>query len=104
MDDDLKVGVKSTAILFGEKVWPILIGLKFLMTMFLINVGLSFQMGIPFYTAVSLVLAIFVKQSIKARSAKKEEFLTIFIPSQLFITFTNSRFATLFSLKLKPGP
>ena len=78
MDDDLKVGVKSTAILFGEKVLPILIGLKFLMMIFLILVGLSFQMGIPFYTAVSLVLAIFVKQSIKARSAKKDEFLAIF--------------------------
>ena len=78
MDDDLKIGVKSTAILFGEKVLIILIGLKFLMTMLLILVGLSFQMGISFYTAVSLVLAIFVKQSIKARSAKKDEFLAIF--------------------------
>ena len=78
MDDDLKIGVKSTAILFGEKVLPILIGLKFLMMMFLILVGLGFQMGIPFYTAVSLVAAIFVKQSIKARSAKKDEFLAIF--------------------------
>ena len=78
MDDDLKIGVKSTAILFGEKVLPILIGLKFLMMMFLILVGLNFQMGIPFYTAVSLVAAIFVKQSIKARSAKKDEFLAIF--------------------------
>ena len=78
MDDDLKIGVKSTAILFGEKVLIILIGLKFLMMMFLILVGLGFQMGIPFYTAVSLVLAIFVKQSIKARSAKKDEFLAIF--------------------------
>ena len=78
MDDDLKIDVKSTAILFGEKVLPILIGLKFLMMMFLILVGLGFQMGIPFYTAVSLVVAIFVKQSIKARSAKKDEFLAIF--------------------------
>ena len=78
MDDDLKIDVKSTAILFGEKVLPILIGLKFLMMMFLILVGLGFQMGIPFYTAVSLVAAIFVKQSIKARSAKKDEFLAIF--------------------------
>jgi len=78
MDDDLKIDVKSTAILFGEKVLPILIGLKFLMMMFLILVGLNFQMGIPFYTAVSLVAAIFVKQSIKARSAKKDEFLAIF--------------------------
>ena len=78
MDDDLKIDVKSTAILFGEKVLPILIGLKFLMMMFLILVGLGFQMGIPFYTAVSLVVAIFVNQSFKARSAKKDEFLAIF--------------------------
>ena len=78
MKDDLKIGVKSTAILFGEKVLIILICLKLLMLLLLILVGFSFQMGIPYYTALSLVALIFAMQGIKARSAKRDEFLAVF--------------------------
>ena len=78
MEDDLKIGVKSTAILFGEQVFTILICFKFLMMMFLILVGFSFQLGIPYYTALTLVAVIFVMQGIKARSAKRDEFLAVF--------------------------
>ena len=78
MQDDLKIGVKSTAILFGEQVFTILICFKFLMMMFLILVGFSFQLGIPYYTALTLVTVIFVKQGIKARYAKRDEFLAVF--------------------------
>jgi len=78
MQDDLKIGVKSTAILFGEQVFTILICFKFLMMMFLILVGFSFQLGIPYYTALTLVAVIFVMQGIKARSAKRDEFLAVF--------------------------
>ena len=78
MEDDLKIGVKSTAILFGEKVLIILICLKFLMMMFLLLIGFSFQMGIPYYIALSLVAVIFVKQGIKARNAARNEFLAVF--------------------------
>ena len=78
MDDDLKIGVKSTAILFGEQVFTILICFKCLMMMFLILVGFSFQLGIPYYTALTLVAVIFVKQGIKARHAKRNEFLAVF--------------------------
>ncbi len=78
MNDDLKIGIKSTAILFGEKVLIILICLKLVMIFLLIFVGLSFQIGIPYYIALSLVVVIFIKQSIKARSAKRDEFLAVF--------------------------
>ena len=78
MQDDLKIGVKSTAILFGEQVFTILICFKCLMMMFLILVGFSFQLGIPYYTALTLVAVIFVMQGIKARSAKRDEFLAVF--------------------------
>ena len=78
MEDDLKIGVKSTAILFGEQVFTILICFKFLMMMFLILVGFSFQLEIPYYTALTLVAIIFVKQGIKARGAKRDEFLAVF--------------------------
>ena len=78
MQDDLKIGVKSTAILFGEQVLTILICFKFLMMILLILVGFSFQLGVSYYTALSLVSVIFVKQGIKARSAKSDEFLAVF--------------------------
>ena len=78
MEDDLKIGIKSTAILFGEKVLTILICLKLVMILLLIFVGLSFQIGIPYYIALGLVVVIFIKQSIKAMSAKRDEFLAVF--------------------------
>ena len=78
MNDDLKIGIKSTAILFGEKVLIILICLKLVMILLLIFVGLSFQIGIPYYIALGLVVVIFIKQSIKAMSAKRDEFLAVF--------------------------
>ena len=35
-------------------------------------------MGIPYYIALSLVAVIFVKQGIKVRGAKRDEFLAVF--------------------------
>ena len=53
-DDDLKIGVKSTAILFGEADRLILAGLQIMMFVALILLGHQTQMVFPYYFAVAV--------------------------------------------------
>lgn len=53
-DDDLRIGVKSTAILFGEADRPILFGLQILMIFALILLGQQTAMVFPYYVFVAL--------------------------------------------------
>ncbi len=57
--EDLSAGIKSTAILFGEKV-QIIIGLfQLLMLVGLIWMGILFQLGTAYYSALVVVLLLF---------------------------------------------
>jgi len=61
-DDDLKIGVKSTAILFG-RYDRLMIGLLQATTLFcLIEVGLALQLSLYYYAAVLVAAALFVQQ------------------------------------------
>jgi 4-hydroxybenzoate polyprenyltransferase len=51
-EDDLKVGVKSTAILFGDVDLFVIAGLQVLMIIGLVLVGLLAELGVWFYAAV----------------------------------------------------
>ncbi len=53
--DDLKIGVKSTAILFGESDWVIIGILQSMMLIVLFSVGQQLELSWPYY--LSLVLA-----------------------------------------------
>ena len=52
--DDLKVGVKSTAILFGDVDLFVIAGLQFLMLVGLVLIGLLAELGFWFYAAVAI--------------------------------------------------
>jgi 4-hydroxybenzoate polyprenyltransferase len=52
-DDDIKVGVKSTAILFGDTDLFVIAGLQFIMLLALIFVGLSADLGFWYYASVA---------------------------------------------------
>jgi 4-hydroxybenzoate polyprenyltransferase len=66
-DDDLKIGIKSTAILFGDRDRRI-IGLFQAMTViFLALGGVSFHLGPVYYLGVTSVAAIFAYQQIITR-------------------------------------
>ncbi len=60
-DDDLKIGVKSTAVLFGEADRAILAVLQGLLLMALVSVGQQAGLGWPYYLAVSVagILALY---------------------------------------------
>ncbi|PKM37251.1 MAG: 4-hydroxybenzoate octaprenyltransferase [Gammaproteobacteria bacterium HGW-Gammaproteobacteria-10] len=52
-DDDLKIGVKSTAILFGDRDREIIVGLQVVILTFLIIVGRMEQMGWIYYVGLT---------------------------------------------------
>lgn len=61
-DDDLKIGVKSTAILFGEQD-KIITGFLQLLTLYtLMMVGQRFDLSLPYYLSLGVVAALFIYQ------------------------------------------
>jgi len=66
-DDDLKAGVKSTAILFGEADRIILAMLQLLMFSGMGLLGLQLQMGFAYYLGLAFVVALSVYQQFLIR-------------------------------------
>ncbi|HHS99606.1 MAG TPA: 4-hydroxybenzoate octaprenyltransferase [Thiomicrospira sp.] len=60
MKDDLKIGVKSTAILFADKLVPIIGLFQLIMLTLLIWIGNLFTMGSVYYTGLVIVAIWFV--------------------------------------------
>ena len=61
-DDDLKIGVKSTAILFGDKDREIMAGLQLVIIGLLIYIGMLQQLGVFFYIGVAIAFGLSVYQ------------------------------------------
>jgi 4-hydroxybenzoate polyprenyltransferase len=62
-EDDLKIGVKSTAILFGKYLLPIMISLKVFIISLLVLVGLLFDLMFPYYLGIFVASLFFLKHS-----------------------------------------
>ncbi len=62
-EDDLKIGVKSTAILFGKYLLPIMISLKVFIISLSVLVGLLFDLMFPYYLGVFVASLFFLKHS-----------------------------------------
>ncbi|KAF3978270.1 MAG: 4-hydroxybenzoate octaprenyltransferase [Methylococcales symbiont of Iophon sp. n. MRB-2018] len=61
-EDDLKIGVKSTAILFGEKDREIMGVLQIVITVLLIIVGLIQQLGLFYYSGIAIASGLSIYQ------------------------------------------
>ncbi len=61
-DDDLKIGVKSTAILFGDKDREIMAVLQLIIIGLLVWIGLLQQLGVFYYAGVSVAFGLSVYQ------------------------------------------
>ncbi|MDD4913927.1 MAG: 4-hydroxybenzoate octaprenyltransferase [Methylococcales bacterium] len=61
-DDDLKIGVKSTAILFGGKVREITAGLQLVIIGLLVAVGVMQHLAWPYYAGLMAASGFFVYQ------------------------------------------
>lgn len=61
-EDDLKAGVKSTAILFAPYTHQVLACLQILFLLGLIGVGLIFNLRLPYYGSLGVVALLFIYQ------------------------------------------
>ena len=62
IDDDLKIGVKSTAILFGKRVREITAGLQVIILILLATVGIMQQLNWPYYLGLLVAAGFSVYQ------------------------------------------
>jgi len=78
-DDDVLVGVKSTAILFGQHDLLIVKILMLVMTVFLLVFGWCYDLGWPWLTAVVVVGALFTRQQWIIRQRDRESCFRAFM-------------------------
>jgi 4-hydroxybenzoate polyprenyltransferase len=71
-DDDLKVGIKSTAILFGDDDRLITASLQVLTLLTLIFVGVQFKLAYWYYVSLIFVTALFVHQQWLIRERRRD--------------------------------
>jgi 4-hydroxybenzoate polyprenyltransferase len=81
-DDDLKIGIKSTAILFGRHDRLIIGVFQTLTTLFFGLAGLYFDRSLAYFTGVAVVAGIFVYQQILTQDRSR---------SRSFSAFMNNR-------------
>lgn len=74
-DDDLKIGIKSTAILFGRYNWLILGLLQLLFWLVLLLVGFLFNMQYAYFVALFAVASLFIyQQSLIIKQTRESSF------------------------------
>ena len=71
-EDDLKAGIKSTAILFGDMDLTVIGGLQLLTVIGLLMVGQQFNMGLIYYCGILIAGLLFLRQQQLARNRQPE--------------------------------
>ncbi|MFT5351988.1 MAG: 4-hydroxybenzoate polyprenyltransferase, partial [Gammaproteobacteria bacterium] len=80
-EDDIRVGIKSTAIYFGSHDLVVLRVLKLLMLSLLVGIGLMLELTWPWFIAVGISGLLFVLQQIQVRNRE---------PANCFKAFLNN--------------
>ncbi|MGD8709660.1 MAG: 4-hydroxybenzoate octaprenyltransferase [Ectothiorhodospiraceae bacterium] len=83
-DDDLKIGIKSTAILFGEQDRLIVGLLQVLMTLILLAVGIRAGLGGAYYGAVAVATLLFVYQQYLMRDRDRDACFRAFLNNNVY--------------------
>ncbi|OUS09987.1 4-hydroxybenzoate polyprenyltransferase [Gammaproteobacteria bacterium 54_18_T64] len=97
-EDDLKIGIKSTAILFGD-LDLFLIGVLQLLTLLgLVVTGDAFELGTPYFAGVLIAALLFIYQQVLARHRQPDACFKAFRNNQwlglgLFIALVIDRLA-----------
>lgn len=78
-DDDLKIGIKSTAILFGEQDKMIIGCLQGLTIMSLIVLANRFDLGFTFYMSLAVATGLFAYQQILIRGRERQACFKAFL-------------------------
>ncbi|MEC8443931.1 MAG: 4-hydroxybenzoate octaprenyltransferase [Pseudomonadota bacterium] len=83
-DDDLKIGVKSTAILFGDADLVMIAVLKAMALAFLAFAGAQFSLGWPYFVALLVGALYFAWQLWSARDRSRDACFQVFRQSHWF--------------------
>jgi 4-hydroxybenzoate polyprenyltransferase len=78
-DDDISIGLKSTAILFGRYDLLILRVLKVWMIILLLLLGWIMAFSWPWYSGVAIAAALFVMQQYKVRNRSRDACFKAFL-------------------------
>lgn len=78
-DDDLKIGVKSTAILFGDADRAVIAFLQVLVVLTLCVIGQQLKLGLAFYAGVSMAAFLFIYQQHLIRHRDREACFKAFL-------------------------
>ena len=87
IDDDLKTGVFSTAILFGDKVSLITSILQATSLLLWVYLGMLWQFGLIYFLSLTVILVLFIRQQYLISARKKKS---------CFIAFNESWYIGLF--------
>ena len=77
-DDDIEVGIKSTALLFGDDVRTIIVSLQVLMLLGLVLVGYSAALPWPFNVGIGGTILVFLYQNYTTRQFSRIAYFKAF--------------------------
>jgi len=86
-EDDLKIGVKSTAILFGNRSWLAIGSLYLLVILFLTMVGHLSDMGLAYYFPLAVTGLFLLSQALKIRTVPQRPVLFSLFRSNVWVGF-----------------
>jgi 4-hydroxybenzoate polyprenyltransferase len=78
-EDDLQVGIKSTAILFGDNDRPIIAALQIATLVVLTLAGISFSLSLPYYLSLVVAAGLFAYQHFLIREREASRCLKAFL-------------------------
>jgi 4-hydroxybenzoate polyprenyltransferase len=78
-NDDIKIGVKSTAILFGSSDKSIIAGMQIIFVILLMQVGVIFNLHSFYYFSLVLVSLLFIYQQWLIRERDRESCFKAFL-------------------------
>ena len=83
-DDDLRIGVKSMAILFGRHDRRVIGLLQLLMTAMLVRIGISAHLGPVFWLALTFATLLFGYQQYLIRARRREDCFRAFLNNNVY--------------------
>lgn len=77
--DDIKAGIKSTAIIFGDLDYIIIAIIQIMMLLVLLLLGLKLEMNSIYYGGIVLVIILFIYQNQLLRTRKETNYFKAFL-------------------------
>ena len=82
--DDLKIGVKSTAILFGKWTQHIITALQILIQIIWMIIGIVNQCSLIFYVSWTIAIFVFIYQQMMIKKNEPEAYFRAFLSNGLY--------------------